>query len=95
MWLVILGYGAVIATALWYVSKAKGEDLCLNYLATILWGATLMFFIDHLFSYIRGEGFMDISADAVALGFSLLLVALVIWLVILFIKDPKKVLRKT
>ena len=38
---------------------------------------------------------MEVSADAVALGFSLLLVALVIWLVILFIKDPKKVLRKT
>ena len=94
MWLVILGYGAVIATALWYVSKAKGEDLCLNYLATILWGAALMFFIDHLFSYIRGEGFMEVSADAVALGFSLLLVALVIWLAILFIKDPKKVFHR-
>jgi hypothetical protein len=94
MWLLVLGYAATIATALWYVGKARGEDLCLNYLATMLWGATIMFFIDAIYSYLNGEEFIEVSADAAALGFSLLLVVLVIWLFILFLKDPKKVLAK-
>ena len=94
MWLLILGYAAVITTAMWYIGKAEGEDLYLNYLAVILWGATIMFFIDSLFSYLKGEGFIEISAEAITLGFSLLLVALIVWLFILFIRDPKKVFHK-
>jgi|UniRef100_A0A7J3Z830 hypothetical protein len=94
MWLLVLGYAATITTALWYVSKAKGEDLCLNYLATILWGATVMFFVDAVYSYLSGEEFIEISTEATTLGFSLLLVALVVWLFILFSKDPKRVFRK-
>uniref|UniRef100_A0A7C4FGR5 Uncharacterized protein n=1 Tax=Ignisphaera aggregans TaxID=334771 RepID=A0A7C4FGR5_9CREN len=95
MWLLILGYAAVITTALWYVGKAKGENLCLNYLATILWGATVMSFVDAVYSYLNGEEFIEISAEATLLGFSLLLVALVIWLFVLFLKDPKRVLARS
>jgi Na+-driven multidrug efflux pump len=91
MWLLILGYAAVITTALWYVFKSKGVDYCLNYLSVILWGATVMFFIDSLYNYLNGEGFIEVSIDAIVLGFSLLLIALVIWLIILLIKDPRKV----
>jgi Na+-driven multidrug efflux pump len=94
MWLLVLGYTAVITTVLWYVYRARGEDLCLNYLSIILWGATVMFFIDSLYSYLNGEEFIEISVDAAVLGFSLLLVALVVWLFILFLKDPKRVFRK-
>jgi hypothetical protein len=50
-----------------------------------------MFFIDSLYSYLNGEGFIEVSIDAIILGFSLLLIALVIWLIILLIKDPRKV----
>jgi hypothetical protein len=40
-----------------------------------------------------GEGFIEVSIDVIVLGFSLLLIALVIWLIILLIKDPRKVLH--
>jgi hypothetical protein len=36
MWLLILGYAEATTTALRYVGRAKGEDLCLNYIAVIL-----------------------------------------------------------
>jgi len=94
MWLLVLGYAAVITTVLWYIFKSKGVDYCLNYLSIILWGATIMFFIDSLYSYLNGEEFIEVSVDALVLSFSLLLAALVIWLSILLIKDPKKVFHK-
>ena len=52
-----------------------------------------MAFVDHIFSYARGEGFFELSSDSLALGFSLIAVALMIWLVILLYKDPLKVLK--
>lgn len=94
MWLLVLGYAAVVATVAWYVGRARGRELCLNYLVVVLWGATVMSFVDHLYSYLRGEGFMEVSLDSLVLGFSLLLVALTVWLVVLLIKDPERVFAK-
>ena len=93
MWLVVLAYGAVIATLLWY-SRAEKDEYCFKYLALMLWGATIMVFIDHVFGYINEGSFMEVSTDAIALGFSALLGVLVLWLLIIFVKDPRRVLRK-
>ena len=76
------------------MGRARGRELCLNYLVVVLWGATVMSFVDHLYSYLRGEGFMEVSLDSLVLGFSLLLVALTVWLVVLLIKDPERVFAK-
>jgi uncharacterized membrane protein YhaH (DUF805 family) len=58
------------------------------------WGASLMWLVDHVMAYLmEGGEFLDISADATLLGISVVILGLIIWLVMLLIKDPKKVFR--
>lgn len=94
MWLLILAYSAVVATVLWYV-KAENDRYMLKLLSLILWGATVMVFVDHLVGYLtEGGEFVEVSLEATLVGLFMLLTALVIWEVILLIKDPKGVIRK-
>ncbi|OYT38098.1 MAG: hypothetical protein B6U89_06340 [Desulfurococcales archaeon ex4484_58] len=94
MWLLILSYAALIATILWY-RNAENDEYMLKFLSTILWGASIMFFIDHIYGWINeGKEFFEISIDAAILGFTLLYIALLLWLTILLIKDPKRVFKK-
>jgi hypothetical protein len=94
VWLLVLGYAAVAATLLWY-SRAEKDTYMLKYLSLALWGVVVMSFIDHLYGYLtEGGEFLDTSPDALLLGFSMLLVALVAWLLALLVKDPRGVLRK-
>jgi len=95
MWLIIVSYLAVLSTILWYVN-AENDKLLLKYLALISWGASIMIFIDHLYGYLTGNGeFLDVSIDSTILGFALTLFIMMIWMVILLVKDPKRVWRKT
>jgi len=93
MWLVILAYTAIIATLLWY-KHAENDTYLFKYLALISWGATIMFFIDHVYRYLtEGGEFIDTSPDAILLGIVLNLITLGLWTLILLIKDPKRVIR--
>lgn len=93
MWLLILAYAAVIATVLWY-RTAENDVFMYKYLALMLWGATIMFFVDHIYGYLtEGGEFFDTSIDAAILGFTLLLSVLIIWVTIILLKDPRKILR--
>ncbi|MGQ9679514.1 MAG: hypothetical protein ACUVV4_01910 [Candidatus Bathyarchaeia archaeon] len=94
MWLVILSMAAALSTAIWY-SKAENDFYMLRLLSLILWGASLMVFVDHVMGYfIDGGEFFEMSAEAIVLGFVLLITALVAWEIILLIKDPKNALYK-
>jgi len=42
----------------------------------------------------EGGEFLELTLDATVLGFAMLTVALVIWEIVLLLKDPKKVLYK-
>jgi len=67
-----------------------------KYLAAISWGASIMFFIDHVYGYLtEGGEFIDTSVDAVLLGFVLQLFVLILWMLILIIKNPKKSVKPT
>jgi len=91
MYLLILAYSALASTVIWY-TRAKNDLYKLKYLAAILWGATTMVFIDHLYSYIaEGGEFLNMSTNSAVLGFSMLLIALLIWLLMLLVKDPRNV----
>jgi len=93
VWLVILAYTAIIATLLWY-KHAENDVYMFKYLALISWGATIMFFVDHVYSYLtEGGEFVDTSPDAILLGIVLNLVTLSLWTLILLVKDPKRVIR--
>ena len=88
MWLIILLLAAVITTAIWYVFD--GGKYKLGTLSLILWGAAIMVFVDHLISYLEGEGFIEMTANATLLGIVLVIIALMIWEAILLFNDPKR-----
>jgi hypothetical protein len=94
MWLLILAFAAAIITPLWY-SMADDDRYMLRLLCLILWGATIMAFIDRVVGYMmEGGKFIELTPEAAALGFTMLLAALIIWEIILLVKDPRGILRK-
>ena len=94
MWLIILTLAAIIATAIWY-SKTEDDRYMLRLLSLILWGATIMVFVDHVMGYLMWGGeFIEMTVEATVLGIVLLTVALGLWEITLLLKDPKGVLYK-
>lgn len=93
MWLIILSFAAAITTAIWYAfdnGQYKLSSLCL-----ILWGASIMVFVDHVMGYLEeGGDFIEMTANATLLGIVLLIFALIIWEIVLLWNDPKGKLRK-
>jgi len=62
------------------------------------WGASIMWFVDALFEYaeLKAEYFTPAPADMLNdfyLGLSVVALGLIIWLVILLVKDPKGVVK--
>lgn len=98
MTLLITVVAAVITTALWY--NRKNNDMQLHVLMFMFWGASLMWLVDAIFEYaeLRAEYFtpaLDDMINDTFLGFSVVALALVIWIVLVLIKDPKGVVRKS
>ncbi|MBR1508678.1 MAG: hypothetical protein IJ619_11835 [Eubacterium sp.] len=99
MTLLITVFAAVITTVIWY-RKSLETDMKLGMLPLMYWGASLMWLIDAIVEYIEEPGSffspapMDMLNDAF-LGFSVVAFGLVIWVVVLLVKDPKGVVRKT
>lgn len=97
MTLLITVFAAVISTVVWYncsSSNMKLGTLCLMY-----WGASLMWLVDAIAEYIEAgaEYFTPSVADMLNdayLGLSVVALGLVIWLVVLLIKDPKGRIRE-
>jgi hypothetical protein len=93
MWLLLTALAALITSALWYVN-APSDKYKLGFLSLIYWGATLMWLVDHVMAYVQEGGpFFEISAEATAVGLSVLVLGLVVWLVRLLACDPKRVLQ--
>ena len=99
MTLLITVFAAVITTVIWY-QKSLETDMKLGILPLMYWGASLMWLIDAIVEYIEEPGSffspapMDMLNDAF-LGFSVVAFGLIIWLVVLLVKDPRGVVRKT
>ena len=95
MTLLIAVFAAVITTIIWYTND-KRSQLKLGTLALMYWGASLMWMVDAVVEYIElgAEYFTPASSDAF-LGLSVVAFGLIIWIVILMVKDPLGVVRKT
>ncbi len=102
MTLLISVLAAVIATAVWY--SRKDDEMQLSTLCFLFWGASLMWLVDAVFEYaeLQAEYFTPAIEDMVNdafLGLSVVVLAMVIWVVRLLITDPKgkvrTVLRKS
>ena len=96
MTLLIPIFAAVISTVVWYV---KENDMKLGALCLMYWGASIMWFVDAVAEYLEigAEYFTPSAADMLNdsyLGLSVVALGLVIWLVILLIKDPKGKIKK-
>ncbi len=94
MWLVILAFAAAIATPIWY-SRAEEDKLMLKLLCLILWGATIMVFVDHVMGFLTEGGvFLELTIESTVLGLVMVTAALVVWEIALLLKDPKGILYK-
>lgn len=98
MALLITIFAAVFSTVLWY-KNAPRNLWRVGVLCWMYWGAALMWFVDALFAYaeLGAAYFSPAPADMLNdlfLGLSVVALGLVIWLVLLLIKDPRGVLRK-
>jgi hypothetical protein len=95
MTLLITAFAAIIATVAWYNVKAERK---LGTLALMYWGASLMWLVDSVVEYleIKDEFFNPAIKDMVNdayLGLSVVALGLIIWIVVLLVKDPDGKLR--
>ena len=98
MTLLVTIFAAVLVTIKWYTRK--DDDMKLEMLIFMYWGAALMWMIDAVFEFVelKAEFFspapMDMLNDAF-LGLSVIALGLVVWMIRLLITDPKGVIRKS
>ena len=90
-------FAAAISTAIWY-KNLPNNNMKIGTLCWMYWGASLMWLIDAVFEYseLGAEFFQPAPLDMLNdlyLGLSVVALGLVIWLVILLVKDPKGVIK--
>ena len=92
-------FAAIVCTILWY-KNAPESKMKLGTLCWLYWGASLMWLVDAIFEYseLGAEFFAPAPIDMLNdlyLGLSVVALGLIIWLVILLVKDPKGVVKAT
>ncbi|MBP5601745.1 MAG: hypothetical protein J6X78_03360 [Treponema sp.] len=90
-------FAAIISTLIWYKNNERAQ-LHLGTLCLMYWGASLMWLADAIFEYaeLGAESFVPAPLDMLNdfyLGLSVVALGLIIWLVILLIKDPKGIVK--
>ena len=96
MTLLICVFAAVIATVVWYTRR--DNSLRLGSLCFLYWGASIMWLVDAIFEYaeLQADYFTPAVEDLINdgfLGLSVVALGLVIWVVLLLIKDPRGRIR--
>lgn len=97
MTLLITVLAGIAASIAWYLD-APAKHWNFSALCYLYWGASLMWFVDAIFEFAKlGASYFQPAASEMLndafLGVSAVALGLVIWLAILFFKDPKGVLR--
>ena len=90
-------FAGIIATVVWY-KGAPNSVMKVGALCWMYWGAALMWLVDAIFEYaeLGAEFFAPAPVDMLNdfyLGLSVVALGLIIWLVILLVKDPKGVVK--
>jgi hypothetical protein len=94
MWLILTALAAVITTIIWYI-RSPNDKYKLGLLSLMFWGATIMWLVDHIMAYAsEGGDFFEISTDATMLGVAVIVLALMAWVIILMVSDPKGVFKR-
>ena len=87
-------FAAIASTIVWY-KKAPENEMKVGILCWMYWGASLMWLVDAIFEYIEIGAALFTPAPVdmlndLFLGLSVVALGLVIWLVVLLIKDPRR-----
>ena len=90
-------FAAIICTYIWYKNE-EARSLKVGTLCLMYWGASLMWLIDAVFEYaeLGAESFVPAPLDMLNdlyLGLSVVALGLIIWLVILLVRDPKGLVK--
>jgi hypothetical protein len=94
MWLIMTALAAVVTTIVWYI-KSPNDKYKLGILSLMFWGATIMWLVDHVMAFAtEGGEFFEISTDATMLGVAVIVLALMAWVIVLVVSDPKGVLKR-
>ena len=97
MTLLVTVFAAIACTLIWY-RNAPDSSMHFGTLCLMYWGASIMWFVDAVVEYseLGADFFMQDAADMLNdlyLGLSVIALGLIIWLVILIVKDPRGVVR--
>ncbi|HML68825.1 MAG TPA: hypothetical protein PKA81_10570 [Clostridia bacterium] len=97
MTLLITLFAAILCTVLWY-RKAPQDEMKISVLCFLYWGAAIMWFVDAIYEYadLGAAFFAPAPADMLNdlfLGLSVVALGLIVWLVVLLIKDPRGVIK--
>ena len=97
MTLLITVFAAIICTVLWY-QKAPQDEMKLSVLCFLYWGASIMWFVDAIYEYaeLKAAFFTPAPADMLNdlfLGLSVVALGLIVWLIVLLVKDPRGVIK--
>ena len=97
MTLLITVFAAIITTVIWY-KKAPNDTMKISTLCWLYWGASIMWLVDAIFEYaeLHEEYFAPALEDMINdafLGFAVVALGLIIWLVLLLVKDPEGKVR--
>ncbi len=89
---------AIITTIIWYQKDSRNE-MKTGTLSLIYWGASLMWLTDAVFAYIQlqADYFNPSPADMLNdlfLGISAVVFGLLLWLILVLLKDPKGVIKQ-
>lgn len=98
MTLLLTVFASVISTVVWY-RRDPEDDMKVGVLCFMFWGASLMWLVDAIFEYkeLGAEYFSPSLKDMLNdsfLGLSVIALALIIWVVILLVTDPRGRVRR-
>ena len=93
MTLLITLIAAITVTLIWYTNE-RARKLNTGILCYMFWGASLMWLVDAAVEYFEdgADYFLPSSGDMLNdafLGLSVVVLALVVWVVCLLVKDPQ------
>ena len=96
MWLIVSLVAALAASAACVLMPSRRKELRLGLLSLMLWGATIMVFIDHLIAILEGGSFITFTTDGLISSSTLLGIAMVapifaIWVFAAFTPIGKKI----
>ncbi len=98
MTLLVTVFAAVITTLLWY-TREELRKMKIAVPCIMFWGASLMWLVDAIFEYRElGNAYFTPEAgdmlNDLFLGLSVIALALIIWVIVVLVKDPKGVVRR-